>query len=340
MSKHPLITGIGLLGDFGIGKGSFMQFMEDPSKNVAIEEVDIDSVIDTPALRRADENACFAAASSQAAIEDSSINMENISPQRIGLVLAATHGPISYAQDYHKEIVTGDPGMVSPLLFSNSVPNTMASYIANIFNIQGYSTTFSGYNAMHSSVKCATELISEGKLDVCLIGGVDIFNEVLTESYSKCYKGSLPVSFYFGGSGMFVLESIEHAEARKADVYARVLGTKVVTADLKISKEKGISPVETLLEGVGVGKDEINTLVTSGYASKEAMKRQKLYLDNMPPEVALIDRTDIFSGTFSAGEAFKLAYGVLLANKSKEKVLISSVTKLGSNGVSLIEGNV
>ena len=118
MKPSVVITGLGLIGDFGVGKTDFSDFLLHKTTAKKIHDFNFDDYIDTTLLRRADDNSCFATVAAKLAIEDARFNMEEIPAERWGLILGTTHGPLGYTVKYHRELVLGNPRMVSPLLFS------------------------------------------------------------------------------------------------------------------------------------------------------------------------------------------------------------------------------
>lgn len=336
-ANDVLITGIGCIGDFGAGKLEFKDFFDhkDGTKK-KISDFNFDNYIDIAMLRRADENSCFAAVAAKMAIDDASLDLEKFAPGKIGLVMATTHGPLAYTLEYHQEMVVGEAHMVSPLLFSNSLLNTMASYIGNIFKICGPTTTFNGYNAVLQAVKCGGELIAEGVVDVCLVGGVDVYNDVLKESYRDCLKDSERASDSFGGSGIIVLESSRSAGKRSAKPYAELLRTEVSTLNFsQMDSYKDVVVDLTRSEEIV----EVDQIITSCWDSEECRRGMDIILGKVKKNIPVVDCSDKFTSTFMAGEAFKLIFAILqVSNEKQNGILVQSVTKLGSSGNLLLGG--
>ena len=346
-----VISGLGLIGDFGVGKADFSNFLLNKKEKRKIRDFNFDDYIDAAMLRRADDNSCFATVAAKLALEDAHFNMKGIPVERRGLILGTTHGPLDYSLVYHKELVLGNPKMASPILFSNSTLNIMVSYISNIFQICGYTTTITGYNAVLQAIKCGANLIAEGIVDVCLVGGVDIFNDILKEGYSNCFDNTLQVD-RFGGSGVFVLETLESAKKRNVRPYARVTGSEIVTSDYTTSVNCDISPICALLNRLRYKTGDINCILTSCHSDKDSKKRQALYLKSLEKDISVADCSPLFGHTFSAADAFKIILGALILREdlslseiytefpkksAVNKLLLNSANKMGSNGCLLLE---
>ena len=348
MKRKIVVTGLGLIGDFGAGKFDLCDFLSGKTAQKRIDDFNFDDYIDTALLRRADNNSIFAAIAAKLAIDDAKFDMKKVCTEKWGAVLGTTHGPLAYTMQYHRELAMGRPQMASPLLFSNSVLNAMVSYVSAIFHVRGYTTTLSGYNSVLQAIKCAADLITQKVIDVCLVGGVDIFDDVLKEAYSNCINDSYCISCRFGGSGFLILESLESAQKRRADVYARILGSEIITADYAQSVKYDISPVKALLTKLQYKAGDIDSAITSCYGTKESRKRQGLYLKALKKNSIIMDSSSLFGHTFSAAEIFKVILGILslqesfslpeILNKGPFKnTLVMNVSKIGSNGCLLLE---
>lgn len=122
------------------------------------------------------------------------------------------------------------------------MPNSIANHIAIAFGINGPNSTFS--NACVSSAEAighAFRQISEGKLAVAVCGGTEsLLFETIMAAWCKLRvmsthnespnEASRPFDrlrdgMVMGdGAGMLILEDLEHAKARGADIYAEITG--------------------------------------------------------------------------------------------------------------------
>jgi len=331
------VTGIGCIGDFGAGKLEFKDFFDRVGcVKRKKSEFNFNDYVDTTMLRRADENSCFASVAAKMAIDDAGLKIEKYATGKVGMVIATTHGPLAYTLEYHQEMIVGDAHMVSPLLFSNSLPNTMASYVGNIFKICGSTTTLTGYNAVLQAVKCGGELIAGGVVDVCLVGGVDVYNDVLKESYCNCLKNPEKISDSFGGSGVIVLETPQSVEKRSIKPYAKLFKTEINT--LNYSQIDSYRDVAADLVS-NVEDNGVEQIITSCWDNKECQKGMAVILENVKKTIPIVDCSNNFAYTFSAGEMFKVIFALLKVSYEKQnKILVQSVTKIGSYGSLLLGG--
>jgi 3-oxoacyl-(acyl-carrier-protein) synthase len=313
MKTSVVITGIGILNGYGVGKETLKRFLsEDPSQD-SIDVFNFDSYIDTSLVRRSDYFSRCALVAAKLALEDAGLlNSIKENSDKVGVVLGTTHGALNYTVEYHTSLVLEDPRTVSPLLFSESVVNAAASHISKALGIRGYVTTISGYCAVMQALQLGYELIEGGIVDVCLVGGADVNHDFLTKAYSKCLSKSGLIKSNFGGSGFFIIESLRHAVGREAKIYAQAEGVSVITASYTIANRYRVSPLSELLNKVGAELKENDCLLFASYEEEDCLKRLGLYLQDFKhSQHNVFDCSNTFDYGFCASEAFQLILGAL-----------------------------
>lgn len=333
MKRKVVISGLGMIGDFGVGKEDFVSFINGQKQKQEIAGINFDNYIDTTLLRRADQVSYFASIAAKLALEDASLlNFSDYkNSYKLGAIVGTVHGALEYTIAYHKELALENPSTVSPLLFSNSVINAPVSCVSNIFKIRGYTASIPGYAGVHQAIKLATELISEGRLDVCLVGGVDINNEFLVEAYRSCIEDSSVISKNFGGSGFLVLESIELASKRGSKIYAEVLGVEVISADYKKIVKYKLFPTKK------INTQGIDCIFTSAFFDKDSKMREDLFLrDINQDKTSIFPCGNLFGCTFAAAESFQILLGTIKLSDLYDRVLFNYSSLAGSNACLLI----
>jgi hypothetical protein len=312
MKKRIVVTGIGFLNDWVVGKDNFTRFLSMPVPQTPLEKVDFDAYIDTSLIRRADHISRCALVAAKLALEDANLpSFHNEDSTRIGIVLGSVNGPVNYSVEYHTSLVLGDPKISSPLLFSDSVPNAPVSHISTALGIRGYTTTLSGYCAVMQALRLGAELIEEEIVDLCLVGGADINHDFLVKAYTACLGNSELIAKSFGGSGFLVMESLKHAMQRKTKVYAQLEGVNTIIASYAIAKRHNVSPLRELLYQVG-GLKENDCLLKLSYNGKDSLQREGMYLQEFEhTQRVIFDCSKKFGYGFSAAEAFQLILGIL-----------------------------
>ncbi|MBK5107234.1 MAG: beta-ketoacyl-ACP synthase II [Anaerolineales bacterium] len=192
--------------------------------------------------RRMDRCTQFALSSGQQALEDAQIEINDSNRDRIGAVIGTGIGGIETMYAEFKNFMARGPSRVSPFLVPMMLPDTPGSNLAIKLGMRGpniavVTACATGTNAVGE----AGEIIRRGQADVMLAGGCEAAIVPLAmASLSKMgamstYKGepsraSRPFNrdrtgFVMGeGAGVVILESLEHAQARGAQILAELVG--------------------------------------------------------------------------------------------------------------------
>jgi len=333
MKKRVVITGVGMIGDFGLGKEDFLNFIEGRKLKQKITEFNLDSYIDTGLLRRADQVSYFASIAAKFALEDANLlnGAEVESKHKFGVIMGTVHGALEHTIDYHKALVLDDPATVSPSLFSNSVINAAVSCISNIFKINGYTLTVPGYAGVHQAVKLATEFINNGNLDMCLVGGVDINNGFLAGAYSSCMEDNKSILNSFGGSGFLVLESLDVALRRGSRIYAEIIDIGITSVDYNKMLKHKIIPIKS------VSLQNVDCVFTYAFSDKDSKMREDLLLSKINQDkTSIFNCSDLFGCTFAAAESFQVILGVIKLSGLYNRVLTSYLSLTDVNASLLL----
>lgn len=246
--------------------------------------------LDKKEARKIDRFTQFALVVSDQAIADAGLNKENINPDRIGVVFASGIGGITTFQHEVTDFARGDgTPRFNPFFIPKMILDIAAGQISIRHNLRG--PNFAVVSACASSTNAimdAFNLIRLGKADIILTGGSEaVINEAgiggfnamkaMSERNDDPKTASRPYDkdrdgFVIGeGSGMLVLEELEHARARGARIYCEVAGCGA-TADayhITAPHPKGLGAMNVMrvaLDDAGMkpeGIDYINTHGTS-----------------------------------------------------------------------------
>ncbi len=258
--RRVVITGIGVVSPVGIGKDAFWNSLLkgksgvstitafDPSDfpvKIAGEVKDFDAekyVGDKKTVRHMDRNVQFAVAAARMAVEDAALDMEKEDAERVGTIIGTGIGGITTMEETVKRIETRGPAKVNPFAVPMMIANMASGQVSISFGLQGpvladVTACASGNNAIGR----ATRTIQWGDADVMLAGGTEAavaetpmagFAAMKALSSRECApeEASCPFDerrdgFVLGeGSGVLVLEELEHAKKRGAHIYAEVIG--------------------------------------------------------------------------------------------------------------------
>jgi 3-oxoacyl-[acyl-carrier-protein] synthase II len=159
----------------------------------------------------------------------------------MGISIGTGLGSSDTVDQFFRSLLKEGPIGAAPLLFQTAVPNAITSHCAIEYGIKGVNITFSHKeSSTEMAMTFAYHLLKEGRADVLFAGGGDELSEPLYHVYSmlgalspgrgKGPEGMMPFDqdrngIVLGeGSGILVLETLEHAKKRGAKIYAEMAG--------------------------------------------------------------------------------------------------------------------
>ena len=205
-------------------------------------QIDLAEHIDRKQWRFMGDAAGYAFLSMEQAIADAGLTAEQVSNVRTGII--AGSGGASSASQVEAADILRERGLrrVGPYRVTQTMGSTVSACLATPFQIKGVNYSIS--SACSTSAHCignAMEQIQLGKQDVVFAGGGEeldwslscLFDAMgaLSTKYnetpdraSRAYDADRDGFVIAGGGGMLVLESLEHAQARGAKIYAELVG--------------------------------------------------------------------------------------------------------------------
>jgi 3-oxoacyl-[acyl-carrier-protein] synthase II len=206
-----------------------------------LPEIDFRTFIKPANLRRMDRVGKIVVSAVRLAIEDSGLNLKEEDSSQIGISIGTGLGSSDTVDQFFRSLLKEGPLGAAPLLFQTAVPNAITSHCAIEYGIKGVNITFSHKeSSTEMAMTFAYHLLKEGRADVIFAGGGDELSEPLYHVYSmlgvlspgrgKGVEGMRPFDqdrngIVLGeGSGILVLETLDHAKKRGAKIYAEMAG--------------------------------------------------------------------------------------------------------------------
>ncbi|MBQ2275312.1 MAG: beta-ketoacyl-ACP synthase II [Lachnospiraceae bacterium] len=258
MMKRVVVTGMGVISPIGNSVDTFWDSVK--QQKVGIKPIDrfdttdykvkvagqVDDFVakdymDPKTARRMERFCQFAIAASKQAIEQSGLDLDKEDRTRIGVAVGSGIGGIDIMQKNADILREKGPGRVAPLLVPAMITNMAAGNVAIAFNLQGknFNVVTACATGAHS-IGEAYRSIQANEADVMVAGGTEAsitslgiagFQSLTALSTTEDpMKASIPFDknrngFVMGeGAGIVVLESLEHAKARGANILAEVVG--------------------------------------------------------------------------------------------------------------------
>ncbi len=259
MGKRVVVTGLGAVTPVGLGRHAFWDAITKGITGVdTISKFDtkgFDSTIaaevkgfepsdfmDKKEARRMDTFTQYAVAGTRMAIEDGRINPDNVDQGRLGVILGSGIGGIETLEKQFGVLLKRGPSRISPFFIPMMISNMAAGRIAITIGAKGPNETVvtacaSGTNAIGDAFK----IIQRGDADMIVTGGTEAaitpiavagfcsMRALSTRnndpgSASRPFDGDRDGFVIGEGAGILILEELEHALKRDANIYAEIVG--------------------------------------------------------------------------------------------------------------------
>ena len=362
--KRAVITGIGAISCIGNNISEITKSLKLGTSGISFNEsykelgmrshisgsinLNLKDLIDRKHLRFMGEAASYAYLSTAEAIKDSGLDLSRFSSQDVG-VIAGSGGASSRSQVEAADIVKSKGvKRIGPYRVTQTMGNTVSAALATFFGIKG--VNFSISSACSTSAHCigsALEQIQLGKQKIILAGGAEdehwtmssMFDAMgaLSSSYNESpERASRPFDkdrdgfVIAGGAGMLVVEELDHALERNADIYAEITGYGATSDGDDMVHPSGEGATNCMLKAVEMhGKDNIDYINAHGTSTPagdpvELESIKKVFKDKIPP----ISSTKSQTGhTLGAAGALESIFSLLMLKNS----FISKTLNLSSS---------
>ncbi len=362
--ERAVITGIGAISCIGNNISEITKSLKLGTSGIRFNEsykelgmrshisgsinLNLKDLIDRKHLRFMGEAASYAYLSAAEAIKDSGLDLSRFSSQDVG-VIAGSGGASSRSQVEAADIVKSKGvKRIGPYRVTQTMGNTVSAALATFFGIKG--VNFSISSACSTSAHCigsALEQIQLGKQKIILAGGAEdehwtmssMFDAMgaLSSSYNESpEKASRPFDkdrdgfVIAGGAGMLVVEELDHALERNADIYAEITGYGATSDGDDMVHPSGEGATNCMLKAVEMhGKDNIDYINAHGTSTPagdpvELESIKKVFIDKIPP----ISSTKSQTGhTLGAAGALESIFSLLMLKNS----FISKTLNLSSS---------
>jgi 3-oxoacyl-[acyl-carrier-protein] synthase II len=314
--RRAVITGLGVVASNGIGKEAFWSALkEGKSGIVKITSFDastytsqvageVNNFVPTDYMglksaRRMDRFAQFAVAASRLALEDAQLDINGNNNTRIGIVIGSTLAGMPHAEYQHSIFMEKGLNRTDPLLAARLFGGEASGYVSIEFGIKGPCYSMStGCVAGTDSIGYALTLIRNNGLDEVVTGGTEAplapltFGAfcrlgTLTQRNSNPSKACCPFDknrdgFVMSeGSGIIVLEELEHALKRNAHIYAEVMGFGATSDAYHITKPQDdaagiVGAINLALQDANIYPEEIDYINAHGTSTQLNDKAETL----------------------------------------------------------------
>lgn len=258
MSRRVVITGAGAITSLGQGADALWQAVRAGKSGISrisridaadlptqvaaeIKEFDPIDFIDKKEARRMDRFAQYAMAAAQMALKNSCLREDSVNSERIGAIIGSGIGGLETLENQYRVLLEKGVDRVSPFMIPMMLPNMAAGLIAIKHGIKGFvECVVTACATSSNAIGDAYQLILRDAADVMIAGGAEApITRLAMAGFcaSKTMTTNLDASnacrpfdalrdgFVMGeGSGVLVLEELNHALNRGANIIAEIVG--------------------------------------------------------------------------------------------------------------------
>jgi len=257
--KRVAITGLGVISPVGIGKNRFWNaLMEGRSgvdrisrfdtsgfdSKIAAEVRDFDPAdyMEKKEIRRNDRFVQFAYAASRMALDDSGFSITPQNGTQVGVLIGSGIGGATTWEEQHRTLIERGPDRVSPFFIPMIIINMASGIVSILLGAKGpNSAVVTACATGGNAIGDAARNIQRGEAIAMLAGGSEAAitplsiagfcsMKAVSTRNDEPQKASRPFDakrdgFIMGeGSGVVLLEEMEHAKHREAHIYAELVG--------------------------------------------------------------------------------------------------------------------
>ncbi len=279
---------------------------------IAGEVPDFDPSIymDRKTARRMPRSSQFAVAAARQALQDAGLDAPLAEPERTGVLFATAVGGLDHLTEGNEIYLNKGYDRMPPLYLPSGIPNVPAFLIAQEFQCLGPNNTITTACAAGTqAVGEGAEWIKRGAADTVIVGGTETIVMGLVvgafsvmralpfdyndhpEAASRPFDALRQGFILSEGCASLVLESLEHAQARGARIYAEVAGhaSSSDAYDLAALHPDGLGPIRAMswaLKNAGVQPAQVDYINAHGTSTPLNDKTETLAIKKVFGESA------------------------------------------------------
>jgi beta-ketoacyl-acyl-carrier-protein synthase II len=303
-NRRVVITGLGIISSIGLTIEEFWNSLITGKSGISlVEGFDVEKInskiagqiknfdpqnyINIKDAKRMDRFSQFAVAASLIAINDSNLKIDNNNCNNIGVLIGSGVGGLATIEEQHQKLLEKGADRVSPFLVPMMICNMAAAQVSILTGAKGpVSTVTTACAAGTNAIGDAFEIIKRGAADAMITGGAEAAitplgmagfasMHALSTRNDDPQTASRPFErdrdgFVMGeGSGVLILEELNHAISRGAKIYAEIVGYGMSGEAYHITaiEESGINVarcIENCLKDAGIEKEEVDYINAHG----------------------------------------------------------------------------
>ena len=308
MRSEVAVTGIGVFSSIGSSREGFWESLSAGTSGIQpiqafdasnhksqmaseVRDFQPENYLDRTQIRRMARVSQLATCAAVEAVKDAGLDLDSVNRLRVGCVIGSAAGDHDDSETLYGKFEKKGPGSVHPLTVPRIIPNMPACNAAMELRIHGPNLGVSTACATGASaIGTALGLLREGRADVVLAGGAEsTITPVVVDAYASMRvlskrndapaEASRPFDadrdgFVIGeGAGVLVLETMEHAQARNAEILAVLKGSGMTSDAFNVALPEpngrwAAAAMEDALRDAGLNRDQVGYINAHGTSTK------------------------------------------------------------------------
>ena len=306
--RRVVVTGIGAVTPFGIGKDAFWEGLangrsgvrritrfdaSELASQIAGEVPDFDPLqfMDRKDARRMDRFTQFAVAAAGLALTDAGLDKQIPLGDRVGVLIGSGIGGLETLEEQCSILITRGANRVSPFFVPMMIADMAAGQVSIQFGARGHNAcTVTACCSGSHSIGDAFRVIQRGEADVMISGGAEApivrlamagfcSAKTLSTRNDEPERACRPFDanrdgFVMGeGSGIVILEELEHARSRGAKIYGELVGYGATGDAYHITTpapegDGAARAMQAALEDAGLGAEAVDYINAHGTSTE------------------------------------------------------------------------
>ena len=320
--KRVVVTGYGIVSCLGNDRNAVLDSLKQGRSGIKFQQeyvdmgmrshvagsidIDLDAHIDRKVKRFMGNSAAYAYISMQQAIEHAGLADDIVSNPRTGIIMGSGGGSSSNQVEAADILRNKGLRRVGPYMVPRTMSSTVSACLATPFHIKGVNYSIS--SACATSTHCvgnAYELIQMGKQDIIFAGGgeeehwslsmmfdamgaLSTRNNETPEKASRPYDADRDGFVIAGGGGTMVVEELEHALNRGANIIAEIVGYGATSDGVDMVAPSGEGAVRCMQMATGHLQQPLDYINTHGTSTpvgdtRELEAIRETFGDKVPP---------------------------------------------------------
>ncbi|MBN2484149.1 MAG: beta-ketoacyl-[acyl-carrier-protein] synthase family protein [Candidatus Omnitrophica bacterium] len=312
MNRQVVVTGLGVISPIGTGKKLFWANLIKGTSGVdkvtlfdtstfnrhyggEVKDFSAERFISPEMIPFVGRASQFAIAATEFALKDASLTQKSIQKNKNAIIIGTTMAEASVIDFSGGMFIKKEWDKITSKLIVNSFAPSIPRNVGHFLKIKGENVLIpNACAAGNYALSYGYDLIRQGKIDYAIVGGAEALSRVAFQGFQRLYAMGLDVCTPFDkerkgmilgeGAGILILESLEHARARHAHMYAEVLGYGLScdAHHMTIPKKEGVrKAMSKALINSGLSPKDIDYISAHGTGTQANDKNESAAINEV-----------------------------------------------------------